>query len=142
MSRLHAYTNEPSYRDKAEQTLAVFAGGAEKYGMFAATYALAVTHFTQPHTQVVIVGQDDVADQLCRNALRPLSLNKAVLRISSAAAVAQNLPPALAETIPNLPALREKRSFAVICSGFTCQAPIFEPAELSRQLDATSRPAA
>jgi uncharacterized protein YyaL (SSP411 family) len=140
--RLHAYTNEPSYRDKAEQTLAVFAGGAEKYGMFAATYALAVTHFTQPHTQVVIVGQDDVAEQLCRDALHPLSLNKAVLRISAAAAVAQNLPPALAETIPNLPALRENRSFAVICSGFSCQVPIFEPAELRHQLDATSRPAA
>jgi uncharacterized protein YyaL (SSP411 family) len=140
--RLHVYTNDSSYRTKAEQTLEVFAGGAEKYGMFAATYALAVSHFTQPHTQVVIVGQDDVADQLCRDALHPFSLNKAVLRISAAAAVAQNLPPALAETIPNLPALRENRSFAVICSGFTCQAPIFEPAELSHQLDATSRPAA
>jgi uncharacterized protein YyaL (SSP411 family) len=140
--RLHAYTNESSYRKLAEQTLEVFAGGAEKYGMFAATYALAVTHFTQPHTQVVIVGQDDVAEQLCRDALHPLSLNKAVLRISAAAAVAQNLPPALAETIPNLPALQENRSFAVICSGFSCQVPIFEPAELRHQLDATSRPAA
>jgi uncharacterized protein YyaL (SSP411 family) len=139
--RLHAYTNESSYRKLAEQTLEVFAGGAEKYGMFAATYALAVTHFTQPHTQVVIVGQDDVAEQLCRDALHPLSLNKAVLFISAAAAVAQNLPPALAETIPNLPALRENRSFAVICSGFSCQVPIFEPAELRHQLDATSRPA-
>ncbi len=140
--RLYAYTNESSYRKQAEQTLEVFAGGAEKYGMFAATYALAVTHFTQPHTQVVIVGQDDIADQLCRNALHPLSLTKAVLRISAAAAVAQNLPPALAETIPNLPALRGNRSFAVICSGFSCQAPIFEPEELRHQLDATSRPAA
>jgi len=140
--RLHVYTNDSSYRTKAEQTLEVFAGGAEKYGMFAATYALAVSHFTQPHTQVVIVGQDDVADQLCRDALHAFSLNKAVLRISADAAVAQNLPPALAETIPNLPALRENRSFAVICSGFTCQAPIFEPAELTHQLDATSRPAA
>ena len=140
--RLYAYTNESSYRKQAEQTLEVFAGGAEKYGMFAATYALAVRDFTQPHTQVVIVGQDDIADQLCRNALHPLSLSKAVLRISAAAAVPQNLPPALAETIPNLPALRENRSFAVICSGFSCQAPIFEPAELRHQLDATSRPAA
>src|SRR5713101_3642645 len=140
--RLRAYTNESSYRNQAEQTLEVFAGGAEKYGMFAATYALAVARCTQPHTQVVIVGQDDVADLRCRNALDHLAFNKAVLRIYAAAAVARNLPPALAETIPNLPALRENRSFAVICSGFTCQAPIFEPAELRRLLDATSRPAA
>ncbi|MBI1740204.1 MAG: thioredoxin domain-containing protein, partial [Candidatus Koribacter versatilis] len=138
----HAYTNDSSYREKAEQTLAVFAGGAEKYGMFAATYAVAVTHFTQPHTQVVIAGQDEVADQLYRAALRPLSLNKAVVRLTPGAIVPQNLPPALAETIPNLTALREGRSFAVICSGFTCQPPMFDPVEVRRQLEASSRPAA
>ncbi len=140
--RLHAYTNESAYRDQAEQTLEVFAGGAEKYGMFAATYALAVVHFTQSHTQVAIIGQDEIADRLYGAALHALSLNKAVLRLSPGAVVPQNLPPALAETIPNLPALRENRSFAVMCSGFTCQAPVFDAAELSRQLDASSRPAA
>jgi uncharacterized protein YyaL (SSP411 family) len=65
-----------------------------------------------------------------------------VLHIPATAAVPQNLPPALAETIPNLPAWKENRSFAVICSGFACQPPIFDPAELSRQLDSKSRPAA
>ena len=140
--RLHAYTNDSSYRDKAERTLEVFAGGADKYGMFAATYALAVAHFTQPHSQVVIIGQDDRATQLYRNAVHSHSVNKVVLHIPATAAVPQNLPPALAETIPNLPALKENRSFAVICSGFACQAPIFDPAELSRQLDSKSRPAA
>ncbi len=142
LMRLHTYSNQSSYRDQAEKTLEVFAGCAEKYGMFAATYALAVVHFTQPHTQVVVVGQDEVADRLCRAALHPHSLSKAVLRISAAAAVAQNLPPALAETIPNLPTFRESRSFAVVCSGLTCQAPVFDAGELSRQLDAASRPAA
>jgi uncharacterized protein YyaL (SSP411 family) len=140
--RLHGYTNDSSYRDKAERTLEVFAGGADKYGMFAATYALAVAHCTQPHSQVVIIGQDDRATQLYRNAVHPHSVNKVVLHIPATAAVPQNLPPALGETIPNLPALKENRSFAVICSGFACQAPIFEPAELSRQLDSKSRPAA
>ncbi|MFY9560353.1 MAG: thioredoxin domain-containing protein [Terriglobales bacterium] len=132
--RLHAYTNDPSYREKAEQTLEVFASGAEKYGMFAATYALAVVHFTQPHSQVVIVGQDQLADHLQRAALQTLSLTKAVLRLPASLAVPQNLPPALAETIPNLPALGENRSFAVICSGSTCQPPISEAAELGRKL--------
>ena len=140
--RLYGYTNEASYRSQAGQTLAVFTGGAEKYGMFAATYALAVVHFTQPHTQVVIVGRDEVADRLSRAALQALSFTKAVLCLPASLAVPQNLPPALAETIPNLPALREKVSFAVICSGFACQAPAFDLADLTRQLDATSRPAA
>ena len=140
--RLHSYTNEPSYREKAQRTLEVFASGADKYGMFAATYALAVVHLTRPHSQVVIVGQDDAAIQLFREAVHPLSLNKSVLLVSPAAAVPQNLPPALAETIPNLPAFKENRSFAVICSEFACQPPIFEVAELTRQLHTTSRPAA
>ncbi|HWZ84003.1 MAG TPA: thioredoxin domain-containing protein [Terriglobales bacterium] len=140
--RLHAYTNEPSYREKAERTLGVFATGAEKYGMFAATYALAVGHATQPHTQVVVVGQDEIADRLVQSALGGLSFNKAVVRISPEAAISENLPPALAETIPTVPALREGRSFAVVCSGFSCQAPAFDADVLSRQLHATSRPAA
>ena len=140
--RLHAYTNELSYREKAERTLELFAGGADKYGMFAATYALAVTHATQQHTQVVIVGQDEIANRLYRSALQTVDLTKTVLHFSPDAVVAQNLPPALSETIPNLPALREGGSFAVVCSGFTCQAPVFDPAELSRQLQNTSRPAA
>jgi len=140
--RLHAYTNESSYRDQAERTLAVFAGGADKYGMFAATYALAVVHCTQPHTQVVIVGHDQVADRLYRAALQAVALTKTVLRFSPDAVVAQNLPPGLAETIPKLPALLEGRSFAVVCSGSTCQAPVFDPAELGQQLQAVARPAA
>jgi len=140
--RLHAYTHDASYRDKAEQTLAVFAGGADKYGMFAATYGLAVAQFTGPQTEVIVVGQDEVAEQLYRAALGPLSLAKAVLRLPVSAIVPQDLPPTLAETLPNLPVLSEKRSFAVICTGFTCQPPIFDPAEVSRQLGASSRSAA
>jgi len=140
--RLHSYTNDPAHRDKAEQTLEVFAGSAPQFGMFAATYGLAVMHFTQPHTQVVIVGQDELADRLYRAALRPLVLNKAVLRLPPSEAVPENLPPALAETIPNLPALREGKSFAVICSGFTCQPPVFDVAQLEQKLRSSSRPAA
>src|SRR5450755_2010446 len=39
--RLHAYTNDDSYRDKAEQTIEVLGGLADKYGIFAATYGIA-----------------------------------------------------------------------------------------------------
>ncbi len=140
--RLHSYTNDPAHREKAEQTLEVFAGSAPQFGMFGATYGLAVMHFTQPHTQVVIIGQDDLADQLCRAALGPLSLNKAVLHLPASEAVPQNLPPALAETIPNLSALHEGKSFAVVCSGFTCQPPVFDVAQLKQTLRSSSRPAA
>jgi uncharacterized protein YyaL (SSP411 family) len=132
--RLHGYTNDASYREKIEQTLEVYAGVAGQHGIFAATYGLAVMRFLHPHTQVVIFGKDEAAAELYRAAVRPLGLNTAVLRLDADKAVGQNLPPALAETIPNLPELRGGRSFAVVCSGFACQAPIFEAEELARAL--------
>jgi uncharacterized protein YyaL (SSP411 family) len=145
--RLHGYANvasdnDASYRDKAEQTLEVYAGVAGEHGIFAATYGLAVVRFMQPHTQVVVVGKDDAAAELYRAAVRPLGLSMAVLRLDADKAVAQNLPPALAETIPNLPALGGGRSFAVVCSGFACQPPIFDAQELARSLGSRARPAA
>ena len=152
LSRLDGYANDgspqgissngESYRDKAERTLEVYAGVAGQHGIFAATYGLAVVRFTQPHTQVVVVGNDDAATELYRAAVRPLSLNISVLRLDFDKAVAENLPPALAQTIPNLPALRERKSFAVVCSGFTCQPPLFDAQKLLRSLESRARPAA
>src|SRR5208283_108148 len=140
--RLHAYTNDASHRDQAEQTLEVYAGVAGQHGIFAATYGLAVVRFLQPHTQVVVVGNDEKATELYRTAVRPLGLSRAVLRLDADKAVAQNLPAALAETIPNLPALGGGRSFAVVCSGFACQPPVFDAQELARALRAQAHPAA
>ena len=145
--RLDGYTNDGTnknvpYRDHAEQTLEVYAGVAGQHGIFAATYGLAVAHFIQPHTLVVIVGKDEVAAELYRAAVRPLGLGTAVLGLDADKAVAQNLPPALAETIPNLPALHGGRSFAVVCSGFTCQPPVFDAEDLTRAMGSRARPAA
>lgn len=133
--RLHAYTNEASYWEKAEQTLELYAGSAAHHGIFAATYGLAVTRYIEPHTQVVVIGKDDAANELWRAARQRLSLNTAVLRFDADKAVAQNLPHALAETIPHLPAIGGGRSFAVLCSGFICHPPVFDAAELARILD-------
>jgi len=132
--RLHGYTNDLSYREKAEQTLELFAGVAGQYGLFAATYGIAGVHFSQPHTQVVIVGNDQKARDLHATAVVPFALNKAVTHISREQVVPQKFPPALAETIPQLPQLKTGNSLAVICSGFSCQPPVYEPAELARAL--------
>src|SRR5208282_3937626 len=140
--RVHGYAGDASYREKAERTLEVYAGVAGQHGIFAATYGLAVIRFLQPHAQVVVVGRDEVAAELYRAAVRPLRLSTAVLRLDADKAVAQNLPPALAETIPNLPALGGGRSFAVVCSEFACQPPVFEVGELARALGSKARPAA
>jgi uncharacterized protein len=132
--RLHAYTNEKNYRNKAEGTLEVFGGIAEQYGMFAATYGLAAVWLLESHTQVVVVGNDERARQLYAAAVAPFAVNKAVVKVSDSAAAPQNLPPALAEVVPNLPAVKEGKSVAIICSNFTCQPPISDPDELAKAL--------
>jgi uncharacterized protein YyaL (SSP411 family) len=133
MQRLYGYTNQQSYRDKAEQTMEVLAGVAGQYGLFAATYGIAAIHVSQPHTQVVIIGEDELADQLYSAAAR-IPLNKAVLKLASNKAVPQYLPPSLSKTIPMLPAIKNGRTVAVICSNFSCRPPIFDVEELNRNL--------
>jgi uncharacterized protein len=132
--RLHAYTNDQAYYDKAEQTMEVLAGVAGRYGLFAATYGIAGVHLAQPHTQVVVIGEGELAQQLYRTAVRSFSTSKAVFKLTPAQVVPQNLPPALAETIPQLPALSQGKAAAVICSGFSCQPPILDAEELSKTL--------
>jgi hypothetical protein len=57
-----------------------------------------------------------------------------VLHLQEGEVVPQMLPPALAQTIPNLPAIKEKKTVAVLCSNFTCQPPIHEVQDLARAL--------
>ncbi len=126
--RLYAYTSNPAYREKAERTLRAFAGAAEQYGMFAATYAIAAVMFSQPHTQVVVIGSGETARRLYRAATAPFSYGKAVLQFTDNVVTPQNLPPALAETLPALP--RPQAAVAVVCSGFTCRPAVTEAEEL------------
>jgi uncharacterized protein len=132
--RLHAYTNQSGYRGKAEQTLELLAGLADKFGIFAATYGIAAVHFTRPHTQVVILGDNALAEQLYAVAASFFGFDKAVLKLAANKAVTQNLPPAMAETIPHLSASSDGKSVALVCSGFSCQPPISSPEQLRRSL--------
>jgi hypothetical protein len=132
--RLHGYTNDDSYREKAEQTLEVFAGTAEQVGIFGATYGIAAVHFSQPHTQTVVIGEGPKADALFAAAKNGFAFNKTVLRLTPNKAVAENLPPALRETIPNVPGVRNAEATAVVCSNFACQPPVSEPEQLVQVL--------
>jgi uncharacterized protein len=132
--RLHAYTAERGYHEKAEQTLEVLAGTAGQFGIFAATYGLAAVHFSQPHTQIVIIGEDQLADELYRVAVSSFACGKSVLKVKPSEAVPQMLPPSLAETIPALQAARPGQTIAVVCTNFTCQTPISEPGRLQDAL--------
>ena len=132
--RMHGYTNDASYRDKAEQTMEVFAGTAEQFGIFGATYGIAAVHFSQPHTQVVVIGTGDQAEQMWTAAWARFAFNKSAIKLAPNEAIARNLPPALAVTIPGVPGIQETKVTAVVCSGFSCQPPVSEPEELTRTL--------
>ena len=135
--RLYHYTGDAGYRDKAEQTLEAFAGVVEQFGIFAATYGIAVVHWLENPLQVVVVSEnqaDDSDSGLAAVAHEAFAFNKTALRLATSHAVAQNLPPALAATIPHLPELKSGKPFAVVCSGFTCQPSVMDAADLRRTL--------
>ena len=135
LMRLHHYTGDPAYRDKAEQTLETFAGVAEQFGIFAATYGIAVLHFLEHPMQVVVIaGEDGKADSLEKAAVEGFSFAKTTLRFSASQRVPGNLPPILAATLPHIPQLSCGRSFAVLCSGNSCQPPIFEAGDLQQAI--------
>ncbi|MFZ0318963.1 MAG: thioredoxin domain-containing protein [Candidatus Sulfotelmatobacter sp.] len=136
--RLHHYTGNEDYRDKAEQTLETFAGTVGQFGIFAATYGIAVSHFLENPVQVVVISEsepDASAHALAAAAHAAFAFNKTVIRLTANQAVAPNLPPALAATIPNLPQLNSKTSFAVLCSGFACQPPITDAMQLRHSVE-------
>ncbi len=140
LARLYHYTGDTTYRDKAEQTLETFAGVAQQFGIFAATYGIAVVHFLESPVQVVVIAEnDDLAGELYAAAVAPFAFNKTTLRLAANQAVAENLPPVLAATIPALPQLRSGKSFAVLCAEAACQPPVSQTGELRRTLEMALR---
>ena len=135
LMRLYHYTNEPRYKECAEQTLEVFAGIAGQAGLFAATYGIAAVHFTQPQQQIVVLGSDERAMQLYRAANQGFRINRCAVHLPTHEASAHSLPPALAETLPNLPGVNSGQALAVVCEGFRCLPPVADPATLSKTID-------
>jgi len=132
LARMHAYTDDSKYYDRAKNTLEAFAGVAPQYGLFAATYGLAATLFADHPTQVVITGtaSDEAALRLEEAANRVYRFGKAVLRITPDSSL-ENLPIALRQTLPHLP---KDTAQALVCSGTTCLSPTSDPEELGRIL--------
>src|SRR5262249_60148292 len=118
-----------------------FAAIAGHYGLFAATYGIALDMYLLPHTQVVVVGSGGQADRLRAAAQGRFSLNKSVIHLAQGQAVPQMLPPALAETIPNLPAVKQDKTVAAGCRGVTGQPPGGGDLELVKGVSSPGPPA-
>jgi uncharacterized protein YyaL (SSP411 family) len=128
--RLSELNGRLDYAEKAQETLETFAGVVEHFGLYAATYALALQRLVHDSVQVCVIGGDRNAAALETAALKQYAVNKSVARFGRVDTGA--LPPVLAKTLPRLPKM--DGSFAVVCSGHTCQPPVGSPGELADAL--------
>ncbi len=124
--RLSALTGEALYEARAQETLETFAGVVEHFGLYAASYGLALRRAVAGSVQVCVIGEDAAAEVLAATAMAKYAVNKSVVRLRRSQLGA--LPPALAETLPFLP-VREG-SVAVVCRGNTCLPPVETAGEL------------
>jgi uncharacterized protein len=133
--RLEALSGRADFREKAEDTLEAFAGVVSHFGLYAGTYGLALERLLLPPVQVVVVGEDAVADELEAAATVGYAVNKSVIRFARSR-LGDSLPPLLAETLPHLP---ESQSVAMVCKGTTCLPPVSEAQQLLQLLHSGER---
>ena len=128
--RLAALTNNKDYETRAQDTLETFGGVAEHFGLFAASYALALRRMIEPPIQVCVVGDDAVAKDLLVTSMARFMVNKSVIQLRREQL--ETLPPALAETLPHAPA--GSAGFAMVCKGNSCLPPITNDEDLEAAL--------
>jgi uncharacterized protein YyaL (SSP411 family) len=135
--RLESLSGRADFRAKAEETLAVFSGVIEHYGLYAGSHGLALERLLLPPIQVAIVGTGLAARHLAAIANARYAINKAVLTLSADPIRAAQLPPVLRETLPHLPQLANLGSgaIALVCRGASCLPPAATPEELIAQID-------
>ena len=122
--RLEAMSGKTEYREIAEDALGSFAGIVEHFGLYAGSYGLALERLVQDPVQVVVVGEGAEGDALEATAISGYAAHKTVLRLRPEQLKADQLPPALAETVMHTPAPRDAKTWALLCTGRTCLPPI------------------
>src|SRR5260370_1590579 len=107
--RLEALNGREDYVVKALETLETFAGVVEHFGLYAASYGLALQRMVQRAVQVCVIGDDGAARRLGAVALGRYAVNKSVIRLRRDQV--GGLPRALAETPPPPPGPKEDGDF-------------------------------
>jgi hypothetical protein len=134
LDRLASLAVRPDFREKAEETLALFASKAVEYGLFASTYGLALLNHLEPPVEVVVIGEaeDGRTAELLTTAYQTPRAGKRVLAFAPGMIKNGELPPGLAATLPNLPLAGAP--LALVCIGSSCQPPVNTPQELKEVL--------
>lgn len=129
--RVAALNEQEDYAVKALETLETFAGVVEHFGLYAASYGLALQRMVLGTVQICVIGDNEEARDLEAAALARYAVNKSVVRLRKDQLGA--LPPALAETLPHLPGL--DGAVAVICTGRGCLPPVRTADELTTAMN-------
>ncbi|MDD5542551.1 MAG: thioredoxin domain-containing protein [Acidobacteriia bacterium] len=132
--RLFHYTEKVEYREKAETLLKIFGEPAARYGLYAASYGLALSMYFNPPMQVVVIAgeQQPEGQALVNAAIKVFRLGKAVLRIRPSDRDPSILPPALYSLTKAMPPDSLPRAF--VCSGFACSPPVNSEKDLQTLL--------
>lgn len=130
LDRLVYLTNDERFGRKALETLEAFAGAAEKYGGFAAAYALAVHYHLDRSAQAVIIGakDDPKTKVLWRAALRTYRPGKLVAVYDPIELKLDALPPAVAGAVKVFGVQGKPQAY--VCAGATCAPPTGDPNEV------------
>jgi len=134
LDRLAFLADRPDFRQRAQQTLDLFAGKVGEYGLYAGSYALALAQHLRAALEIVVIGPvgDPDRQALLRAAYGARSAGKHVLALVPETVAQGNLPAGLAATLPSLPL--DGRPLALVCSGTSCQPPARTPDELAAVL--------
>jgi len=124
LDRLDVLADREDFGEKASATLALFAPKAGQYGLFAATYGLALLHHLRAPLDVVVVGRgaDDRTTQLLRAAYDAPRAGKRVFAFEPEVVKRRDLPAGLAATLPELPL--DGVPLALVCEGSACHPPV------------------
>ncbi len=139
LDRLDVLADREDYGEKAAATLALFAPKAGQYGLFAATYGLALLHHLRAPLDVVVVGRadDDRTMDLLSAAYETPRAGKRVFAFEPGIVQARDLPAGLAATLPELPF--DGVPVALVCEGTACHPPVQTPVALRELLLPTKR---
>jgi uncharacterized protein YyaL (SSP411 family) len=120
MIRLSYLTDDPTIREQAQQCLSLFVDQYERFGYFAAIYALAVDALVTPPVVITVVGQqgDARSSALLRAAHQRPELWKVVRLLD---------PVASAHAVQRAGYSVGREPVAYVCMGTTCLAPTTVP---------------
>ena len=126
--RLENLNGREEFRRIARETLETFAGVVEHFGLYAASFGMALVRLAEAPVQVAIVGDGGDAEHMETAAAgAPYLVTKSVVRLGREQMEA--LPAALRETLPYV-AQEEGGALGMVCRGGVCQAPVRSAEEL------------